>query len=203
MEADEYFTVRYSCQVEIRVKGSRFIALLAPVGTEKEAKDFLQRIARRYHDASHQCFAYRVGAGQSAVVRFSDAGEPSGTAGRPILESIMGRNLSDVVVVVVRYFGGIKLGTGGLARAYRECAGRALDGATRVGKVLTREFELRFPYELTTEIDGVARRHDVQIVAKDYGQDVFWKVVVRRNRAQTFTEKIKNVGKGRVDIEML
>jgi len=198
---DEFLTVKDPARAETRVRGSRFIARLAPVRTEPEAQEFVHRIARKDHDASHHCYAYRLGTGREEVIRSSDAGEPSGTAGRPILESIAARGLTDVVVVVTRYFGGVKLGTGGLGRAYRECAGKALDAAGTARKVLTHEWRLRFPYPLTGEVGAVLERHGARVVDQRYGREVAWTVTVRQGRAAALREALEAAGRGRIEAE--
>jgi uncharacterized YigZ family protein len=198
---DEFLTVRDPARAETRVRGSRFIARLMPVRTKPAAEEFIGRITRQDHDASHHPYAYRLGTGRGEAVRSSDAGEPSGTAGRPILESITARGLTDVVVVVTRYFGGIKLGTGGLGRAYRECAGKALDAAGTARKILTREWILRFPYPLTGEVGAVLERHSASVVDQRYGQEVAWTVTVRQSRAAALRMALENAGRGRIEVE--
>jgi len=198
---DEFLTVKGPGRAETRVRGSRFIARLAPVRVEPAAQEFIHRIARQDHDASHHCYAYRLGFGREEVVRSSDAGEPSGTAGRPILESITTRGLTDVVVVVTRYFGGVKLGTGGLGRAYRECAGKVLDAAETVQKVLTQEWSLRFDYPLTGEVGAVLERHGARVVDQQFGEEVALTVTVRRGRAAVLREALIAAGRGRIEVE--
>jgi uncharacterized YigZ family protein len=198
---DEYLTAKGPGQAESKVRGSRFIATLAPVRTEDAARGFVQGIVRRYHDASHHPFAYRVGLGQDAVARCSDAGEPSGTAGRPILEAIAGSGLTDVVVVVTRYFGGVKLGTGGLARAYRQCAARALNSAESVRKVLAREVCLRFPYELTRNVRKIVAQHQARIVGQEYGEETRLAVAVPESKFDALREALQVVGRGRIVLE--
>jgi len=198
---DEFSTVKSPARAETRVRGSRFIARLAQVRTEPAAREFIDRIARQDHDASHHCYAYRLGLGRETVARSSDAGEPSGTAGRPILESITSRGLSDVVVVVTRYFGGVRLGTGGLGRAYRECAGKALDAADTVRKVLTHEWRLRFPYPLAGEVGAVLQRYLARIVDQQYGEEVVLTVTVRQGRAEALREALREAGRGLIEVE--
>jgi len=114
--------IKEKCRHEERVKDSRFIATAAPVSDEKEANTFISEIKKEFHDASHNCSAWRIGRGNKSIYRYNDDGEPSGTGGRPILKAIEIRELSDICVVVTRYFGGTKLGTGGLSRAYGQLA---------------------------------------------------------------------------------
>ncbi len=128
-----------------RDNGSRFIALAYPVETVAEVKAIVEGLKKEYHDARHHCFAYRLGH-TGEVFRASDDGEPAGSAGRQILAQIDSASLSDVLVVVVRYFGGIKLGIPGLIRAYRTSASEALENAGTVEKVASKLFLVSFPY---------------------------------------------------------
>jgi putative IMPACT (imprinted ancient) family translation regulator len=142
-----------------------------------------------------------VGLGQEAVIRSSDAGEPSGTAGRPILDAILKRDLTDVAVVVTRYFGGTKLGTGGLARAYRDCAGRAIDAAGSARKVLTVKYNLMFPYNLTKDVLRVIDKHGARIVDEEYDQQVRLTATIRQSRAEMFREELEMLEGLRVSAE--
>ena len=127
MQAKSYRTVAAPAQDEFTEKKSRFIGFIAPVTTEQEAAEFVEEIRARHREARHHCYAYLLRQGN--LSRFSDDGEPSGTAGRPILEVLQREELTDVCVVVVRYFGGILLGTGGLARAYPQVCNLAVAAA--------------------------------------------------------------------------
>ena len=139
---------------EVREKASRFFAFAHPVSTIEEAAGIVEDLGREYHDATHVAFAWKVGTGPSLSERSSDAGEPSGTAGKPIAAAIASAGVADVLVAVVRYFGGTKLGTGGLVRAYREAADRALAAA---GRRTVREV-VRVTVTCTYENLGAARR---------------------------------------------
>ena len=135
-------------RVEIRVVNSRFIATAAPVFTVDEAKDFVSRVRHEFADATHNVPAYIVGHGASVVAHCSDDGEPAGTAGRPALAVLRGSGLGDVAVVVTRYFGGTKLGTGGLVRAYGDAVRAVLDVLPRAAKVPTHTVSIVAPYSL-------------------------------------------------------
>jgi len=197
---DEYFTVRSRGTALIKVKGSRFIASVAMISSEEEARAVLAQLSQKHFDATHNCYAYRVGHGDRAVFRFSDAGEPSSTAGRPILEAIEGRGLTNTLVVVSRYFGGTKLGTGGLARAYKKSALAALDkvGTKRVFQ--TDEFSLNFPYHLTKEVQRLLKKHDGRIVEEKYGQKASLTITVRKSRSEGFREELAILGPGEVKV---
>ena len=140
-------------------KGSKFLAFAYPVLSEAEVKAALEKIRKEYYDARHHCYAYRLGL-EGDVWRYNDDGEPSSTAGRPIYGQILSRELSDVLIVVVRYFGGTKLGVPGLIRAYKTAASDALDHADVVEKVASEGFAVTFDY---TAMDRVMR------VLKDMG----------------------------------
>lgn len=126
---DSYITIKATDSAELTEKKSRFIATLAPCTTEEEAAEVLASVKSKYWDARHNVYAYIL---RSGTVRFSDDGEPHGTAGKPVLDVLSGSGLTDVIVVVTRYFGGILLGTGGLVRAYSGTAKLVIDGAQRV-----------------------------------------------------------------------
>jgi uncharacterized YigZ family protein len=198
--ADEYLTVKGQGNQEIKVKGSRFIAAAAPVGSEEEARAFVARVSREHFDATHNCYAYRVGHGDGAIFRFSDAGEPSGTAGRPIMEAIESRGLTDVVVVVTRYFGGTKLGTGGLARAYRESAQAVLDKVGTKREFLSCDFTLSFPYEGTKQVQRLLREYQGEVIAEKYDQEVSLTVRIRRSQGEKFRRELSVLGWGKVKI---
>lgn len=131
------------------IQGSKFIAHLAPAGSVMDAEAVLTARQRRYPDATHHCWAYRVGRPEPLIERSSDAGEPSGTAGRPIADALRGARLENVVCVVTRYFGGTKLGTGGLVRAYGDAARGAIADAETVERLVVREVRLTFDHERT------------------------------------------------------
>jgi uncharacterized YigZ family protein len=147
---DSYRTVKQQVRTELKIKRSRFIATVFPCGNETEAEDTIAETAKHFHDASHNCYAWRLFTiDQPGRFRYSDAGEPSGTAGRPIYDAICGAELFNLTVVVTRYFGGIKLGTGGLSRAYRDSARSALQKAEVIEKLLSARYRISFPLNLT------------------------------------------------------
>lgn len=149
----EIYTLKEPVQAEIIEKKSRFIGYAAPVETEEAAQAFLQEIRTRHRDATHNCYAYQVGE-HNQYQRSSDDGEPSGTAGRPILEVIKGSGLANVIVVVTRYFGGTLLGTGGLVRAYSATAAAALAEGERVCLIAAAEFSLTVEYQHWQRLEG-------------------------------------------------
>lgn len=147
-------------RAETRVANSRFIATLAPVFSVEEARAFIAEIRAEFHDATHNVPAFIIGHGASVITHSSDDGEPSGTAGRPVLAVLQGSGLGDVAVVVTRYFGGTKLGTGGLVRAYSEAVRAVLEVTPRARKVATQTAELVCPYNLYERVLQLAEQHN-------------------------------------------
>lgn len=159
-------------RTEIMVVNSRFIASLRPVFSVDDAKDFVQKIKDEFSDATHNVPAYLVGYGASVTAHCSDDGEPSGTAGRPVLAVLRGSGLGDVAVVVTRYFGGTKLGTGGLVRAYSDAVRAVLELTPRATKVMTYTVLLALPYSLLERVRLLVSRHSGQILEEEFAGDV-------------------------------
>jgi uncharacterized YigZ family protein len=165
-----YRSVVSATSAQIKVEGSRFIADVMPAETEEEARNGLEGIRKRYFDATHHCFAYVIGADRKTV-RYSDDGEPNGTAGVKIHSAIHAQGLSDTLVVVTRYFGGTKLGVGGLGRAYFESAEHALAQASSIPKALIQELRVTFPFPETNPVMNLITSHKLKIAATEYTQD--------------------------------
>ena len=151
MDSDQYTSIAAPTEGLFKDKGSRFIAFALPVSGEEEVKEAVDQARKKYHDARHVCFAYRLGADDQKW-RANDDGEPSGSAGRPILGQIDSYGLSDILIIVVRYFGGIKLGIPGLINAYRSAAADALSRAQIIEKTVCLTLTATFPYEKMGEV---------------------------------------------------
>lgn len=156
----QYRTVKGPGQAEIVIKKSRFIGHAKPVASEEEAIEFIEGIKKEYWSATHNCSAYMIGE-RDEIQKASDDGEPSGTAGKPILEVIRNQGLKNVVVVVTRYFGGIMLGAGGLIRAYTDGAVAGLSAAEQVYKVLHQEVRVEIDYTLLGKVENELRGRDM------------------------------------------
>jgi len=171
---------------EVREKGSRFFAFAAPAGSVADAEAFVARLEREHHDASHVAFAWKIGGVPDAVRRASDAGEPAGTAGKPILAAIESAGLVDVAAAVVRYFGGTKLGTGGLVRAYRSAADRAISdaGSTVVYDVV--RLRVRCPFDRAAAVRRLLDPPAVRLVAERFDPEPVLELEVRASRAPAF-----------------
>ncbi|MEZ5976586.1 MAG: YigZ family protein, partial [Planctomycetota bacterium] len=166
---DRYLTLGAPFEFEPDpVKGSRFLVDMAPAGDPDAAMAFVKIVQARYPDATHHCFAWRIGP-EGKETRANDDGEPGGSAGRPILAQIEGHEVCDVVVVVTRYFGGTKLGVGGLMRAYGGAAGQALDRAPIEAREITEPWAIAFPYSCSGAVEGVLHAHRLALIDAEYG----------------------------------
>ena len=190
---DSYKGIAAASEGLYKDKGSRFIAYAYPVSSEQEIKPLVDALKAEHHAARHHCFAYRIGAG-GTTYRSSDDGEPSGTAGRPILGAIDSAGLSDVLVVVVRYFGGILLGVPGLIQAYREAAADALAKAAVVDKLSMKAFVLEFSYGEMNPVQKVLKSiRDLEQISQKFDMQCLMQVNVRLSEAENLTERIKRI----------
>ena len=195
----EIRTLARAHTVEIdRVRGSRFIADVAPAADEAAALAFVDALRGREPDATHHCWAFRLENGRE---RSSDDGEPAGTAGAPILRRLQGADLADVVLVVTRYFGGTKLGTGGLVRAYGAAAAAVLDDAPIVARPVFTTFTLTHPYDRSGAVEAVLTAHGAELLDADYGADVTLRVAVPRDDADAFAHALSEATAGTVVAE--
>ncbi len=197
---DVYRSVEGRARSEIKVKGSRFIAEVFPVASEDEASAIIDEIKRREHAATHHCTAYRLGPG-GEVFRYNDDGEPSGTAGLPILRQIEGRDLTNTLLVVTRYFGGTKLGTGGLARAYSDAASDALDRAKIVEHVISERVNVSFDYDDTAAAMRTIERFGARVVESTYADRARLALEVPRSRVEAFGQAFVDALAGRGSLE--
>lgn len=196
---DSYTTVRRSAQSEIKVQASRFIARVEPVRDPGEARETLARLRKEYFDATHHASAYRLGV-DGAEARAQDDGEPSGTAGRPIYQSITGANLFDVLIIVVRYFGGTKLGTGGLTRAYAQAAADLLRRAHIVETLLCDRLRFTISFPVYDRIVKLVRRGGYQIISQDFADLVTMQIDVRKSRTAEVIAELTELTGGRIDV---
>ena len=188
---------------EFNISNSRFIATLAPVFTVDEAKAFIHRIKAEFPDASHNVPLFLIGHGSSEIAHCSDAGEPSGTAGRPALAVLRGSGLGDVAVVVTRYFGGTKLGTGGLVRAYSEAVRIVTEAVPRAEKVRTQVLMLVIPYAYLERLRLLVTAQDGTILDEDFGAEVTLSVRLRVEKVPAFRDALSELTSGKVKAEVI
>jgi len=194
MEArtDTYRSIAAPSRGLFKDNGSRFISFAYPVETEEEVKSIVDSLKKEYHDARHHCFAYRLGL-TGEKFRSSDDGEPSSSAGRPILGQIDSNCLSDILIVVVRYFGGIKLGIPGLIRAYKTSSADAISSAVIVEKVAGKDYHLVFDYLAMNDVMKVLKDMSIPFRNQNYGQSCEMDVRVRLSHDGTFREKMSDI----------
>ncbi|WP_077328065.1 YigZ family protein [Virgibacillus siamensis] len=187
-----YYTVKKETANEFIVQKSRFIGYVKRTDTEDAAQEFIQQIKKKHHDATHNCSAYMIGE-NNQVQKANDDGEPSGTAGVPILEVLKKRDLKDTVIVVTRYFGGIKLGAGGLIRAYGNAASRAIETAGVVERRLMNGFSITVDYPLLGKLENELRNSEHVLDSIQYLEKVEFIVFVRDGFEENFLDWITNL----------
>lgn len=190
-------------RAEIRVKNSRFIATAAPVFSVAEAKAFIRRIKQEFADASHNVPAYQIGHGASVIAHCKDDGEPSGTAGRPMLAVLQGSGLGDAAVVVTRYFGGTKLGTGGLVRAYSDAVKAVLDVLPRAEKVPTHTVMLAVPYNLFERVKLLVEENRGRLLDEEFAADITLTAQFTIERFPTFQDALRELSHGTLAAEIV
>ena len=186
---DTYMSIASPSRGLYKDLGSRFIAFAMPVETEEEVKEKVDSLKKEYHDARHHCYAYRLGLDGSRF-RMNDNGEPSSTAGRPILSQIDSAGLSDVLIVVVRYFGGIKLGVPGLIKAYKSAAQDALSQAVKVEKTAAVSYHIEFEYLNMEPVMRTLKDMDIPQSRQDYGQTCSMDIRVRLSQIEEINKRL-------------
>lgn len=179
---DTYKTITQTSSGLYKEKGSKFIALAYPVTNEDEVKEILAELKKEYYNARHHCYAYVIGPDKSAW-RVNDDGEPSGTGGRPIYGQIQSFDLTNILIVVVRYFGGTKLGVSGLINAYKAAAKDALSQAEIIEKTVNEVYKLEFPYEEMNDVMRIIKEENIDILDNQYDEACIITYSIRKNDA--------------------
>lgn len=195
-----YLTIKENGEAMIEIKKSEFICSLARTETEEEARAFIDEIKTKHCKATHNCFAYMIGLNDE-IQRESDNGEPSGTAGVPILEVLKNFELHNVTAVVTRYFGGIKLGAGGLIRAYSNATSNAIEHVGVVGKVVQTELSLKVSYSAWGKLQNYLENSQVNVSDTVFMTDVTAVVYVDTPEVESFTATIVDLMNGQVEVE--
>lgn len=192
MEPDTYLTVKYNSSGTYKEKGSRFIAQAFHVSDQEEIKSIVERIKKEHHSARHNCYAYMLGA-ERLNWRINDDGEPSGTAGRPILGQINAFNLTDVLIVVTRYFGGILLGTSGLKNAYKRAAAEAINNNEITEMVLKESIKLFFPYQSLNDVMKIIKEENLSITDQLFEAECSMRVDIRLTEKEKILNRLSRV----------
>ena len=192
-EDDLYRTVAAPAEAACRERSSKFLAWIYPVRTEEEIREHLEALRKRFFDATHHCYAWRLGP-RGEAFRANDDGEPSGTAGKPILGQLLSNELTDCLVVVVRYFGGTKLGVPGLIAAYRESAAAAIEAAQIVERTVDRIVTVDFPYVAMNDIMRVVKELQPRIGEQTFDNLCTIRLTIRESRADLLEERLRKAG---------
>jgi uncharacterized YigZ family protein len=189
---DTYKTIISEAEGLYKEKGSKFLSFAMPVSTADQAKEIVKEYRKKYYDARHVCYAYMIGA-ERTDFRANDDGEPSGTAGRPILGQINSRELTNVLVIVIRYFGGILLGTCGLVVAYKEATADALNQIEIIEKTVDISISISFDYVLMNDVMRVIKDVNAQITAQTYVNQCMMQLSIRKQDAELLSSKLKKI----------
>ncbi|RPH32806.1 MAG: YigZ family protein [Bacteroidales bacterium] len=189
---DTYQTIGGKAEGLYKEKGSKFIALAYPVISEEEVKEILLSLRKEYHDARHHCYSYIIGF-KGEHWRANDDGEPSGTAGRPIHGQIISKNLTNILIVVIRYFGGTKLGVSGLINAYKMAAADALEHANVVVNTVNNIYKITFNYLAMNDIMRLVKDENFKIMEQNFDTSCFITVGIRQSRTESVLGKIEKI----------
>jgi uncharacterized YigZ family protein len=191
---DFYLTISKPSTGEYKEKGSRFKAFGYPVSSPDEVKEILKQIKKEHHQANHHCYAFRTGPDRTNY-RLSDDREPSGTAGKPILNQILSADLSDILIVVARYFGGSLLGVPGLINAYKSAAMDAISHAVIIKKIITERYRISFEFEVMNEVMGLLKSYSATVIQQQSAEHCIIDFEIRKSNADELLGKINKIYK--------
>lgn len=192
MEEDLFFSIDTPSTGIYKEKGSKFLAFAIPITNEADAKTQISSFVKEYHDARHHCYAYILGTDKK-LFRFSDDGEPSGTAGRPIYGQLLSFNVTNILLVVIRYFGGIKLGTSGLIQAYKAAARDAMENAIIAKKYIQTFYRTDFPFPVTNKVMNLLDRNATQILSQTFTDKASITFSIRKSFAEDLSLSLKKI----------
>lgn len=196
MEAeDQYRTIESPAESAVRERSSKFLAFAYPVREEAQIREILDALRKKYYDATHHCYAWRLGP-RGETFRANDDGEPSGTAGKPILGQLLSQEVTDCLIVVVRYFGGTKLGVPGLIAAYRESAADVLAAARIVERTVDRRFAIRFPYLVMNDVMRIVKEEQPAVLGQAFDNLCTMRLSIRESRAEGLIGRLRKAGAG-------
>lgn len=190
--SDTYLTIEKPAEIIFKDKGSKFLAYAYPVQNEQQIKDILLQLKKEHHTANHHCYAYRLGA-DKLNYRANDDGEPSNTAGKPILGQIQSHDLTDIFIVVVRYFGGTLLGVSGLINAYKTSAAEVIKICKIIEKQIMFQYTVQFPFEQLNEVMKVLKQMDGKITKQNFDNQCEIQFSIRKGNSEACEEKLKKI----------
>lgn len=203
MSDQSYYVPSHLCEVELEVKRSKFLTFTALATTREEADNFIRCIRIQHPQANHVCWAYIAGAPNTTIRSMSDDGEPSGTAGMPMLKVLEHSGFGEIVVAVVRYFGGTKLGTGGLQRAYSDAVSLALKDLPTQLKVNRTKLTLTYDYAYESKVSRLFERYDTADVSSQYDMRVTANIAVANNELADFKAELTNITSGNIALKLI
>lgn len=189
---DTYYTIEKATEGYFKEKGSKFYSYAFPVFSEEDVKERMSELKKKFFDAGHHCYAFRIGADHN-FYRFSDDGEPSSTAGKPIYGQIQSKELTNILIVVIRYFGGTKLGVGGLISAYRQGAVEALESANILKKHVAKHYSISFNYELMNDVMRILKDEKIEPSKQDFHATCKIDFSIRLNQAENVQSRFENL----------
>ena len=196
---DSYYTISEKCSCEIKIEKSRFIANIFHLDANDEVNTYLLNIRKKYHDAKHHPYGFRRGLDKNNF-RYNDDGEPSGSSGKPILDAIDKYDLTDILIIVTRYFGGVKLGIGGLQRAYFNSAEECIKKSKITEQFLCEKYEISFDYAFINPVINYLKKNKIKIIANESVTKVKLLCELRLSLSHKFVENINNLTNGKVNI---
>ena len=189
---DQYKTIAIPSEGTYKAKGSKFTGFAIPVFSEEEFKEHLARIKKQNPDSGHYCYGFRIGA-DNKLYRYSDDGEPSSTAGKPIFGQIQSFELSNIMIVVTRYFGGTKLGVGGLITAYRAAAKEAIENATIINRTVDNVYEIQFGYNIMSEVMNLIKKQELEVISQTLEETGTIQFRIRQSEAENIMEQLEKI----------
>ncbi len=199
---DSYRTIKESTLHKITRKKSRFIALLSPALSQDDVQRQIDDVRKSHHDATHHCYAFRLLLDDTIVEVSNDDGEPSGSAGLPMMQQLASKELCNVLAVVIRYYGGTKLGVGGLVRAYSDVVSEALERATIVIRTLMAHISIRFPVEVNSSVMSIVHRFSAHIESLVYEEPVRIELMLPLSQVETFRAALTEATGARIKMEV-
>ncbi|MCC7331732.1 MAG: YigZ family protein [Flavobacteriales bacterium] len=189
---DTYLTISSASQGIYKEKGSKFLAFAFPIFSEEEFKNHLSHLKKEYHDARHHCYAFKLGLTENEY-RYSDDGEPNNSAGKPIYGQILSKNLTNVGIVVVRYFGGTKLGVGGLVTAYKEAAADTLQNATIINRTVNNFYQILFDYAIMSDVMNFIKKQNLKVSKQIFEEHCLVEFGIRKTEANSVVNELEKI----------
>lgn len=197
--SDSFLTISAPAEAIYKEKSSKFLTYAYPVHSEEEIRELLDALRKRYYDATHHCYAWRLGP-HGEQFRSNDDGEPSGTAGKPILGQLLSNSLTNCLIVVIRYFGGTKLGVPGLIAAYKESAAEVIAEAEIIEQTVDIHFTIEFPYLVMNDVMRIIKEEQPNILSQDFDNLCTMRLSIRESRAEGLLGKLRKVESANIEL---